>query len=148
MRLLLISTLLVITSCQNCICLPSEGLRLATVSFDSTEIDTIIVREFEKGSGFSRLIDSVQWDRSNVIFSSQHDTSRMGIVMGDLGLKSQFDYQVLIAATGKIYQITELNEPKREAKCPGKTICANLIVSCKLEGSPTLLQHEILYLRK
>src|SRR5258705_3698469 len=83
-------------SCQNCICLTSDGLKLGMVSFDSTDIDTIIIRKFEKGNNFNQLIDTSQWDRAKVIFRAQNDTFQMGAFIGGILLQSKFDYQAFI----------------------------------------------------
>lgn len=137
-------------SCQNCICLPSDGLKLGMVSFDSTDIDTIIIRKFEKGNNFNRLIDTSQWDRTKVIFYSQNDTFQMGAFLGGILLKSNFDYQVFVPALNRTYNITEMNEPRLEGNCSGKVMCVNMIVSCNLDGAatPTSINSDILYLRK
>lgn len=139
---------LALVSCQNCICLPSEGLRLGLVSFDSTDVDTIILSKFEKGTSFSHLVDTLQWDRSNLVFMHKNDTFEMGIHVGDILLKSNYDYKVVIPAINRTFAISELNEPKREGDCSGKVMCVNTIVSGRLDGVPTSIKHEILYVRK
>jgi len=118
------------------------------VSFDSTDIDTIIIRKFEKGSDFSHFIDTSQWDRNNVVFSARNDTFQMGAYIGGILLQSKFDYQVFIPSLNKIFSITGMNEPQREDNCPGKVMCANSIVSCKLNGNETPVNYDILYLKK
>jgi hypothetical protein len=137
-----------LVSCQNCICVPSEGLRLGLVSFDSTDVDTIVIRKFEKGNGFSHLIDTLQWDRDNVVFMHQKDTFEVGIRVGDILLKSNYDYKVFIPAINRTFAISELNEPKQVGDCSGKVMCGNMIVSGRLDGVPTSIKHEILYVRK
>jgi len=135
-------------SCQNCICLPSDGLRLGFISFDSTDVDTIIIRKFEKGNNFTHLVDTSQWDRNNVVFARQNDTLQLVIYVGYIRLKSNYDYKVIIPAINRTFAITDLNEPKEEGNCSGKVMCVNRIVSCKLDGVSMPLQYETLYLRK
>ena len=135
-------------SCHNCICIPSDGLRLATITFDSTEIDTMIVRKFQKGSNFSQQIDTVQWDRSKVNFSKHNDTFQMASWIGSLRLNSQFDYQVFIPANNRVFTVSEINEPQRTDDCSGKVMCVNVIVSVKLNTTTTSISDDILYLRK
>jgi len=118
------------------------------VSFDSTDVDTIILRKFEKGTNFTQLVDTLQWDRSNVVFTDQRDTFRIAIHVGDVLLKSGFDYKVVIPATNRTFQISEMNEPRHEGNCKEKLMCVNVIVSCKLDGVSMPLQYETLYLRK
>lgn len=141
-------SVLFLVSCQNCICLPSEGLRLGMIGYDSTDIDTIILRKFEKGSNFSQAIDTSQWDRTNVVFSPKNDTFQMAAWFGDICLKSKFDYQVLVPATNQIFSITEMNEPQVQGKCDGKVMCVNTIQSSKLDGSPVMIRYDIIYLKR
>ena len=139
-----------ITSCHHCECVASWGLKLGFIDFNGTDIDTIIVRKFEKGNNFNHLLDTVQWDHSNVQFDSQGSTFRMRSWDGDLTLKSIFDYQVMIPSINRTYNITEIDEPQIEGNCPGKTACVNIIVSCKVDGSfvSTDSTVEFLYLKK
>src|SRR5260221_7593596 len=93
-------------SCHNCICAPSDGLRLGMISFDSADIDTMIIRKFEKESNFSHLIDTSLWDRSKVIFSAQNDTFQMGAFLGGILLQSKFDYQISIPSVNRTISVT------------------------------------------
>ena len=135
-------------SCQNCLCVPSDGVRLGLVAFDPADIDTIVVRKFEKGSGFAKLIDTLQWDRMNVIFYARGDTLEMGEFIGGMLLESKFDYQVFFPALDRTYNMTEIDEPQAEGNCLARVKCENRVVSCKLDKSITHINNEILYLRK
>jgi hypothetical protein len=146
--LLLLALIVALASCHNCVCAPSSGLRLGMITFDSTEVDTIITRKFRKGSNFSQLIDSVQWDRSKVDFRKQTDTFEMASWSGDILLHSQYDYQVFIPANNKTFNVTEINEPQRMDECRGKVMCVNRIVSVTLNTTGTAIQNDILYLKK
>ncbi len=138
----------ILNSCQDCICLPSDGLRLGMISFDSTEIDTIMIRRFDKGSNFTRPIDSSQWDRSKVVFRAQNDTFQMGAFVGGILLQSKFDFEIYFPGLSRTFRITEMNEPQLEGNCKGKVMCGNIIVSCKLDGNPIPINYDILYLKK
>jgi len=120
------------------------------VSFDSTDIDTIIIRKFQKGNDFRDLVDTLQWDRARVIFHAQADTFQMSAFIGDILPQSTFDYQVYIPALNRTFKILEMNEPKTEGNCNGKIMCVDRIVSCKLGGSTTQtgINDDILYLKK
>ena len=139
-----------IFSCHNCICVPSDGLRLGMISFSSTEIDTLITRKFSKGSNFSRQIDTTILDKNNVMFTAQNDTFQMSSWKGDILLSSKYDYQLYIPAINRLINITEINEPQLEGNCRYKTLCGNIIVSARLNNgaTPTLIQNEILYIKK
>jgi hypothetical protein len=135
-------------SCDHCICAPSPGLRLAMVSFDSTDIDTMILRKFEKRSNFSRLVDTLQCDITKVVFRAQNDTFQMAAYSGALLLRSEFDYQIVLPALSRTFRITDMNEPQLEGNCSGKVMCLNLIVSCKVDENPIPINYGIVYLKK
>lgn len=135
-------------SCQNCICIPSDGLRLGFVSFDSADVDTIIITKFEQGNSFSHLVDTLQWDRSNIVFTHQKDTFEIGIRVGDILLKSNYDYKVAIPAINRTFAISELNEPKQIGDCSGKVMCGNAIISARLDGVTTSIKNGTLYVKK
>lgn len=124
-----------IASCKNCNCVPSDGLKLGLISFDSSEINTIVIKKFEKGSGFNHLVDTSFFDRGINIFYPKNDTFEMAAYPGNMPLKSNFDYEIVITSANRTYQVTEINEPQVEGDCGGKVICVNEIVSCKLDGS-------------
>ena len=146
--LFLFASIVALASCHNCVCAPSNGLQLALITFDSTEVDTIITRKFQKGSNFSQLIDTVQWDRSRVDFRKHTDTFQMASWAGDLLLHSQYDYQVFIPAANRTFTVAEINEPQRMDECRGKVMCGNRIVSVTLNTAGTTIQDDILYLKK
>ena len=138
-----------IASCKDCNCVPSDGLRLGLISFDSTEINTIVIRKFEKGSGFNHLIDTSLFDNGTNIFYPKKDTFEMGAFPGNMPLKSNFDYEINVPLANRTYQVTEMNEPQVEGNCQGKTMCVNEIVSCKLNGSfVSTDDRQTLYLKK
>lgn len=149
----LITLLILLTSiysCDHCKCVSSFGLRLGLAAFQPTDIDTIIVRKFEKGNNFNHLLDTVQWDRSNVMFEVQSDTFEMGSWNEIQLLRSQYDYKIYIPSINKTYQITDMNEPQIEGNCRGKVGCANQIVSCNVDGNfvSTTSPSETLLLKK
>src|SRR5215831_14018643 len=81
-------------SCQDCPCIPSDGLRLGLVAFDSADLEIIVVRKFAKGNLFANEIDTMRWDRTNVVFYAHSDTLEMGEFIGGMLLESKFDYQI------------------------------------------------------
>jgi hypothetical protein len=129
-------------------CVPSDGLQLGLVEFNSADIDTIIVRKFERGDNFTKLIDTLQWDQSNVIFYSRADTLQMGEFIESMLLQSKFDYQVYFPAAARTFHITEINEPQMDGNCLARVKCENSIVSCKLDKGTTAINDGILYLTK
>jgi hypothetical protein len=118
------------------------------ISFDSSDIDTMIIRKFEKETNFNRMIDTSQWDRSKVVFHVQNDTLQMGAFVGDILLQSKYDYEVYVPAANRTFKVTEINEPQQEGNCKGKVMCANVIMSAKLDGNTRAVNYDILYLKK
>ena len=145
---LLFASIAFLASCHHCVCAPSDGLKLGMISFDSTDVDTIIIKKFQKGSNFSQLIDSLQWDQSRVNFRKHTDTFQMASWAGDILLHSQYDYLVFIPAANRMFSVVEINEPQRMDECRGKVMCINSIVSVKLNTVSTAIQDGILYLKK
>ncbi len=139
-----------LTSCHNCICGPSDGLKLGMISFSASEIDTLITRKFSKGSNFSLQIDSTIMDENNVMFRAQNDTSQMVSWRGNILLSSKYDYQISIPAVSRTISVTEINEPQLEGDCRGKVACGNIITSVRLNAglTPTFIQNDILYFKK
>jgi hypothetical protein len=111
-------------------------------------VDTIITRKFLKGSNFSQLIDTLQWDRSRVDFRKYTDTFQMVSWSGDITLHSQYDYQVFIPAGNRTFNVAEINEPQRMDECRGKVMCVNMIVSARVNTATTSIGGDVLYLRK
>jgi hypothetical protein len=72
----------------------------------------------------------------------------MAIFVGDILLKSNYDYRVFVPAVNKTFAITEINEPQQLGDCRGKIMCGNVIQSCKMDGMTASLKYEILYLTK
>jgi hypothetical protein len=136
------------SSCHDCVCASSDGLKVSFISFDSTEIDTIIARKFQKGSNFTQLIDSLQWDKTNLSLNKHNDSFQMGSWIGKILLQSQYDYQLFMPANNRIFKIAEISEPQCIDDCSGKVMCINLIVSAKLNDTTRSVQNEILYLKK
>jgi hypothetical protein len=129
-------------------CVPSDGLQLGLVEFNSADADTIIVRKFERGDNFTKLVDTLQWDQSNVIFYSRADTLQMGEFLGSMLLQSKFDYQVYFPAVSRTFHITEIDEPQVDGNCLARVKCENTIVSCELDKGTTQINDGILYLTK
>jgi len=146
--LFLFAFVITLASCHNCVCAPSDGLRLGLITFDSTEVDTIITRKFQKGSNFSQLIDTLQWDRSRVDFRKYTDTFQMVSWSGDILLRSQYDYQVFIPAANRTFYVSDINEPQRMDECRGKVMCVSMIVSARVNTATISIGGDVLYLRK
>jgi hypothetical protein len=140
--------ILLLTACYYP-CAPSNGLQLELVGFTPKEADTIILKKFEKGKGFSKLIDSLIIDSTVTRFNLLHDTLRIGSTMSSTNLMSMYDYSIQIPASNSEFVLTEMFEPQQEGrKSPRKIICVNSIQSAKLNGQAATIQFDRIYLKK
>ena len=121
-------------------CQASPGLRIGTIGLTAAEIDTIILRKYTKGSGFTNRIDTLQIDSSNALFQfpfAGKDTSFMGVFSMDALLKSNYDYEIFIPAVNKLVKITGIYEPQQKMKrtlTSDKTACVDIIQSFQQDG--------------
>ncbi|MBY0476071.1 MAG: hypothetical protein K2Q24_00350 [Chitinophagaceae bacterium] len=145
---LFILLLFVLASC-NYPCAPSDGLQMELVGFTQLEADTILLKKFEKGSDFTRAIDSLIIDSNITRYGLVNDTLKLEYSLGTTKLLSKYDYRISIPPTNSIYVITEINEPQKEGRqSTRKIMCGNSIQSCKINGTETPLRFERLYLKK
>ena len=139
-------------------CNEALGLRISTIGLSASEIDTIILRKFVKGSNFTVLVDTLQLDTTNTRFQfpfSGADTSFMGLLKDETFLKSKYDYQVFIPAVNKLVRITEIYEPQQKVRSNflvnDKVGCANIIQSYKKDGqlqNGSDFQYNFVYIKK
>jgi hypothetical protein len=128
-------------SCGTYKCSQADGLKICTISLTPEDIDTIILRKFTKGSGFTNKIDTLIMDSTNTFFEFTRfskDTSSLVIFKPDMLIKSKYDYEIYIPAVNKLVKITEINEPRQKEKKglfnTDKTYCVNVIQSYKIDG--------------
>lgn len=130
-------------------CGKSDGFIINFIFYTEQEASTYTVKRYSKGSSFSNLIDSMILDASVISYRLSNDTLQWTSSSSVANLRSDFDYRILIPATGSQYQITEILEPQQEGrKSMKKPYCRNGIVSCKVNGVETNLSFDNLYLKK
>ena len=119
------------------------------VGFTLQEADTIILKKYEKGKGFTVQIDSLVIDGNITHFTLSNDTLKITSTLSTTNLLSQFDYLISIPSTNSVFYITEMNEPLQEGrKSTNKGICMNSIQSCKINGAATQINFDNLFLKK
>ncbi len=130
-------------------CGKSDGFNINFISYTEQEVSTYTLKKYSKGSSFSNFIDSMIVDASVISYRQNNDTLEWTSSSSITNLTSDFDYLVLIPATGNQYQITEVYEPQQEGrKSSNKIYCVNGIESCLVNGSKTTLDFNNLYLKK
>lgn len=130
-------------------CGKSDGFKINFISYTEQEVSTYTVKRYSKGSNFSNLIDSTIIDSWIISYRQSNDTLQWISSSSIANLTSDFDYLILIPATGNQYQITEVFEPQQEGrKSSNKIYCVNGIESCLVNGSKATLDFNNLYLKK
>jgi len=130
-------------------CAKSTGLNINFIAYSNQEINTFTIKKYSKGSNFSNFIDSVIIDSSVSIYERRNDTLKVGITTSIPKMLADFDYRVLVPATGSVYQITELYEPQKEGRWSTKKImCVNSIQSCLINNLKTLLYYDDIFFKK
>jgi hypothetical protein len=130
--------------------------QMGFISFTPAETDTVIVRRFNKASGFATVVDSFLVDSANAVYlSSAGNLLIIHQFGGAHGLSSEYDYQIFIPATGRTYQITEMVEVFMSSGKTGifsmdKQACTNAITSYKLDGQLVTgkANYSVLYMQR
>lgn len=122
---------------------------MSFVGYTEKEIDTIVLKKYEKSSDFTRAVDSLIIDSNVTRFRLRNDTLRIAATISTTNLLSGFNYRISIPSVNSIYTITDLYEPQQEGRASTRKImCVNSIQSCKINGIETPLRFERLYLKK
>ena len=148
------AVVILLSSCGKYPCSPSTGLRLAFVSYTEAETDTVILKQYVKGSQFNTVMDSLLIDTTVLRFVSRNDTLFPAVLLSTTLMISQYDYRVYLPAVNRTYNITDIVEEKKYLKrgflSTTKEGCGNPITSYALDGQlvadPTF--YEVAYLKK
>ena len=120
-------------SCRNtCACTGNFGLTPSLVSFSPGDRDTLVIKEFTKGSGYSSLLDSILIDSGNSVYHTHNDTTD---IFSSAVLLPKYDYELFFPSSNLLIKITDIDEPQVEGNCPSKTQCIDPVNSYKINGS-------------
>ncbi len=146
--MLVFSAAITFSACGSYNCGEAEGLRISTIGLTATDIDSIVLRKFTKGSNFSSRIDTLSINSSNALFQFPYttkDTSFMGILNPEVLLKSKYDYEICIPAVNKLVRISAISEPQQKMKKgffnTTKEYCVNAIQSFQQDGQLVIPQN-------
>src|SRR5687767_11408720 len=136
---------IILSSCRDCTCIRAN-LYFGLIGFTESEVDTIILRRFDKKTNFSSQKDTLPF--VNVSFIRRNDTLLFSYFPESASLKSDFDYEIFFPEAGKIIRVSDITEIFSEQRCNGplareKVDCVNEISSYKLNGQaaqPSSLQ--------
>jgi hypothetical protein len=130
-------------------CARSSGVMANFISFTEQEINSFTIKKYAKGTSFNTFIDSFAVDQSVTDYRRSNDTLKWAWSKSSARMSSDFDYRITIPSVNASYQITELNEPRKEGrKSTKKIMCGNQIISCKVNGELTSISHDNLFIKK
>ena len=153
MKFILFLTLILVLSVSSCEkhCIKTK-LRFGLVGFSDSEVDTIILRRFNKiGSSFflrdTFLFKQIQFTRSN-------DTLDMAGIPIDSYLESNYKYEIIFPEPGTLLNISDILEDKQTMtkgifNCT-KEACVNSITGYTVNGqfSNSIIDLDLIYLKK
>jgi hypothetical protein len=106
-------------------------MQIQLVSFSSAESDTIVVRQFIKGTNFQTLKDTVLLDGTNSLYVDRGiDTLEVDGGDSTSIITSKYDYEIYIPSVKRLVKINDLTEDRRESYRG----CYNLIKSYFMDG--------------
>ena len=126
---------------KKCPC-PDETILPVFMGYDSSQVDTIKIIRFEKGSNFTRAVDSVELTPVNsIIFTS---AVAMAITGKDINhrVAAGYDWQITNPFDNKSFQISAIEVQQTETNCGrglfswDKQPCVSPNQSFKVNGSP------------
>jgi len=125
-------------SCRNLTCAVPD-ITPIFVGFDSTDIDTIIVRKFAAGTNFQQLEDTAIFTNKPSIagYSTSGDTTTivLNIPSGPPKyLMPGNDWQVYLPSINVTVSLDNIVSPQRHEKCFGDCWCINFIDSFAQNG--------------
>jgi len=137
----------ILFSCSEYECTKAD-LRFGFIGFSEAEVNTIVVRRFDKTGNFNSPIDTVQL--TNLYFNRRSDTLEMSGFPGNALLQSNFNYEIFIPNVNSLVRVTDIYEEQRSVRLwfTDKRGCGNYINSCKLNGQVTAINYNDVYLRK
>ena len=121
MRVVLIIFILatLISSCgKKCLCEPEQVIP-TFVSYNQSEVDTILVKRFQKGTHFTEAYDEFLLHSGNAVISVVGDTTFFIPEQIVFRLQSRWDVQLVNPFDGKTVAIADIEIEPKETHCGG-----------------------------
>ena len=121
MRVVLIIFILatLISSCgKKCLCEPEQVIP-TFVSYNQSEVDTILVKRFQKGTHFTEAYDEFLLHSGNAVISVVGDTTFFIPEQIVFRLQNRWDVQLVNPFDGKTVAIADIEIEQRETHCGG-----------------------------
>jgi hypothetical protein len=143
MRVVLIIFILgiLISSCgKKCICEPEQVIP-AFVSYNQSEVDTILVKRFQKNTNFTEAYDEFLLHSGNAVISVVGDTTFFIPQQFVYRLQQRWDLQLVNPFDGRTVNISDIEIEQKETTCGGIGIfsmdpqpCISPITGFKKDG--------------
>lgn len=130
---LFVLSILLYYSCSRCRCIDND-IDINFINFDSAEVDTIIIKKYDKGTAFVRQIDSTLFKEGDYRIKRLGDTIYFPIRIGNFSLTHQFDYKIVLPRTSAEFKITEIASEQVRGSCVGDELCINPVISAKVNN--------------
>ena len=146
-----------LTSCGKTYQCPKENLFPTYISYDDTEIDSIILRRFKLGSNFSQKVDSTLLTYNNCQFSRRSDTVTLFVIDIKYRSNDEYEWQLFNPFDQKTVSISDMKFQIEEYHSGGlfsmdPSPCFSPIISYKRDDTTvtttTQLGNKYLYIHK
>lgn len=126
-----------------------ENMMPAFVAYNISEIDTLIIKRFAKGSNFSQQVDSALVTAQRTSYITSGDTTR---VIAEIlqQVSDDYDWQLTNPFDNRTVRVSDIVHERREQHCGGifgmdPQACTSPVTSFKLNGVTTVPDPNFLY---
>lgn len=138
----------ILSSCGKCPCADSD-LNPNFIGFNTSEVDTIIIRKYSKNNNFSTLIDTAFFDDKNSFnINKRNDTISFPVRIGGFSIDKKFDWVLFLPSINRNFKISNIVSPQVSLPCPNKIQCVNPINSLNIDGVNYTPSYFDFYLKK
>jgi hypothetical protein len=128
--------------CRMVDCGPYMQFSISTNGFSRQDIDTIYLRKYIKGTGFSQQIETLEVikDKNATHIYSDASSDYINIISNSRGfIESSFDYEVYFPATNTLRKLSDIIDVQSQKQYCSPSLqkkeCNNdNISSCKIDG--------------
>jgi hypothetical protein len=117
------------------------------VGFDSTEIDTIIIKKYEQNSNYLNLLDTLRIIRGqNAGGYSSNDTALITLYLSidSCNIRPGFDWRLYLPSIDRTISISDMITEKKTRICKrgfysldqNDCLCYNKILALKIDNAP------------
>ncbi len=137
--ILLLLIVLGIYSCTKEVPCTDSNVQMIFTAFNSSDLDTIVLRKFKAADQYHHLIDTVNIIYDSTVYLRSNDTTFVFLNSPIQGMKVNFDWQIAIPAINKTVFISDINSEQNTTKCgtlgePVGCGCINKIYSLKMDN--------------